>query len=134
MFKKSLIIITILLLGGCSLPNNKIAINKAPKWLYDPYIENDSIAAVGCAKSHFKGVAAQKKLAISRAIDEIAIQYKVKVENVTLRKKSSYNGMKGSSSTQSSSLHLVDNIEIQTKTKDIYTKPNGEICAWVIIK
>lgn len=134
MLKKSLLIVTILLLGGCSLTNNKMVINQVPKWLNNPYIEKDDVAAVGCAGIHFKGESAQKKLAISRAIDDIATQYKVKIDNVTLRKKSIYNGMKGSSSTQSSSLHSIDNLELKTKIKDIYKKTNGEICVWVVLK
>ena len=136
MFKLVLLVVSVMLFNGCNTVNNTTVPkqNEEPKWLLDPYIDNDKIAAVGCSQIHFKGVAAQKDLAISRAIDRIATQNSVIVNNVTVREKSSYNGKKGTTSSSSSSLHTVDNINISTKTKAIYTKKDGEICAWVVQK
>ena len=134
MIKNSLLIVSTLLFNGCVIQNNTPTKIEEPKWLIDPYIQNDKIAAVGCAKIHFKGISAQKDLAISRAIDRIATQNKVIVNNVTMRKKSSSNGSRRSSSSSSSSLHSVNNVSISTKTKALYTKPNNEICAWVVQK
>ena len=122
-----------LVLGGCTSSISSLTGGtEEPKWLIDPYVESDKIAAVGCAGQHFNGVEAQKKLAISRAIDQIATQTKVSVSNVTLRRKSSQNGVRGNSSSQSTSLQSVDNVSVQTRTKALYTKPNGDICAWVV--
>ena len=56
----------------------------------------------------------------------------VVVENVAYRKKSINNGEKVNSSSSSSSLHTVNNVKISTKTKAIYTKQDGQICAWVV--
>ena len=120
---------------GCVKQTNNTTVTKQnlePQWLLDPYVDNDKIAAVGCARTHFKGAEAQKDLAISRAIDRIATQNQVTVNNMTLREKSSSNGRKNSSSAQSTSLQSVNNVKISTKTKAIYTKPDGEICAWVV--
>ena len=102
-----------------------------PAWLLDPYTAGDKIAAVGCAAKHFKGVEAQKKLAISRAIDQIATQNSVTVNNVTLRKRE-VNSMGGNSGMNSTSMQSVDNVNISTKVKALYTKDNGDICAWVV--
>jgi len=137
MIKKIILIATIIFFSGCTMLNQKAKEpvakqNAEPEWLLDPYYKNDKIAAVGCAKQHFKGESAQKKLAISRAIDAIATQNKVTVNNATLRSKSSSNGRRGNSSSQSTSLQSVDNVKISTKTKAIYKKPNGEMCAWVV--
>ena len=134
MLKTTLLISSILFLTGCVSGNNmnKTKEKKEPKWLLDPYIENDTIAAIGCSRRHFKGIEAQKDLAISRAIDRIATQNSVIVDNVTMRQKISENGRQGISATSSSSLHTVDKIKISTKTKALYTKSNGEICAWVV--
>ena len=134
MIKITTIILSALLFAGCVSPRNSNITkqNTEPKWLLDPYIENDKIAAIGCAKRHFKGKEAQKNLAISRAIDRIAIQNSVIVDNVTLRKKKISNGLRGASTTSSSSLQTVDNVKISTKTKAIYTKKDGEICVWVV--
>ena len=123
-----------MLLSGC-IPSNDTTVPKQtaePKWLLDPYTKNDEIASIGCAKKHFKGVEAQKDLAISRAIDRIATQNSVIVDNVTLRKKSSSNGRRGNSSSSSSSLQTVEKVKISTRTKALYTKPDGEICVWVV--
>ena len=126
--------VTVLLFSGCVTDkylNNKTVSNGVPKWIDDPYIDGDEIAAVGCSLPHFNGKEAQKKLAISRAIDQVAAQKRVKVQNVKLMKKS-VNGINRSSSMDSSSLQSVDGVLISTKIKAIFTKKNGEICAWVI--
>ncbi len=136
MLKLISLIVSVMLLSGC-IPQNNTTVpkqNSEPKWLLNPYIDNNKIAAIGCSRKHFKGIEAQKDLAISRAIDRIATQNSVIVDNVTYRQKSSSNGNKGSSSSASSSLHSVENVKISTKTKALYTKPNGEICAWVVQK
>ena len=128
-------VISVVLFTGCanSLINNDTSvINQEPKWLLDPYIEQDKYAAVGCSKIHFNGVTAQEKLAVSRAIDKIATQKRVTVDNVTLRRKSTSNGYAGNSSSDSSSLQSVEKLAVSTKTKAIYTKKNGEICVWVV--
>ena len=135
MFIKSLLIVSVMLFTGCLKQENNTPVtkqNSEPKWLLDPYFDNDNIAAVGCARTHFKGKEAQKDLAISRAIDRIATQNQVTVNNTTLREKSSSNGRKGTSNSQSTSLQSVDGVKVSTKTKAIYTKPDGEICAWVV--
>lgn len=134
MYKSIIFVVSVMLFSGCTISNNTTVTkkNEEPKWLLDPYVDNDKIAAVGCARQHFNGIEAQKNLAISRAIDRIATQNSVIVDNVTLRKKSSQNGRKGISSSSTSSLHTVDKVKISTKTKALYTKPDGEICAWVV--
>ncbi len=134
MLKKSLLVVSVMLFTGCTMINNTTVTKEVePKWLIDPYYKNDKVAAVGCAKIHFKGEEAQKDLAISRAIDRIATQHKVTVDNVTLRRKSVSN-MGNSSSANSSSLHTVDKLTISTKVNAVFKKSNGDICAWVVQK
>jgi len=132
MFKFSIVLISVIFVIGCSPLTNLTKQNGEPKWLLDPYVDGDEIAAVGCARTHFKGTEAQKDLAISRAIDRIATQNSIIVENVTMRQKDTANGRSGNSSSSSSSLHTVDKVKISTKTKDLYTKKDGQICAWVV--
>ena len=136
MLKTITLFIVSIILSGCVTQNsnNSIKINLEPKWLQNPYIDNDNIAAVGCAQIHFKGISAQKDLAISRAINRIATQKNVIVQNITYRQKKNANGKKIISKLESSSLHTVSTVKISTKTKAIYKKPDGEICAWVIQK
>jgi hypothetical protein len=99
-----------------------------PEWLDNPQKEsNGRIAAVGCSTKHFKGISAQKKLAVQRAIDEIAMQTNTKVSNVVLRQKSNI-----SSSSNSTSLQEVNEENISTTIMQYYTKKDGDICVWVI--
>jgi len=126
------IILLILFFSGCANTSNinskAISNNNEPAWLLNPQKEaGDKLTAVGCAAIHYKGVTAQKKLAVSRAIDEIATQVRVKVDNVTLRRKTN-----GYSSASSTSLQSVDKVNLKTKIMAYYKKPDGEICAWVI--
>ena len=135
MFQFSIVFISVVFFIGCSPLTNLTKQNQEPKWLLDPYIDGDEIAAVGCAKTHFKGIEAQKDLAISRAINRIAIQNSVIVDNITYRQKNNSNDKKRSTSiSATSSLHTVEKTKISTKTKAIYTKIDGEICAWVVQK
>jgi len=133
-FSYILVIIIAMLMNGCLAKPAAQSVQKAyPKWLDDPYVENDHIAAVGCARAHYNGPDAQKKLAVSNAIDEIALQKKMTVKNVTLRRKSR-NGSSNNISLQedTSSLHEVEKVSVQTKIKAYFTKNNGDICAWVV--
>jgi uncharacterized lipoprotein YajG len=134
MLKRTFLIASVMLFVGCSSQNNTTVPkqNQEPQWLLDPYIDNDKFAAVGCAQRHIKGISAQKDLAISRAIDRIATQNGVTVENVTMREKTTSNGRRGSSSSKSSSLHTVSEVTVSTKTKAIYKNNDGEICVWVV--
>jgi hypothetical protein len=137
MLKYIVIIVSVILLSGCLQKNDTTVTkkNNTPKWLNDPYIDNDQIAAIGCSQLHFKGITAQKDLAISRAINRIAIQNSVIVDNITYRQKNNSNDKKrGTSISATSSLHTVEKTKISTKTKAIYTKIDGEICAWVVQK
>ena len=97
-------------------------------------MNGDKIAAVGCSKQHFKGKSYQQKLAISVAIDQIAMQNKVTISNTTLRAKKISNGQRLSSSSRSSSLQTVDKVSVSTIVKKIYNKRNGDICVWVVQK
>ena len=135
MFKLISFIITLIILQGCQTQNitPKTNNNNIPKWLLNPYVDGDSIAAIGCSQIHFNGIAAQKDLAISRAIDRIAAQNRVIIENVTYRE-TYLQGNNKNSNLKSSSLHTIDKVKISTKIKEIYTKQDGEICAWVVQK
>ncbi|MGB5792592.1 hypothetical protein [Poseidonibacter sp.] len=103
-----------------------------PNWILNPESgANGKLAGSGCSKIHYKGIEAQKKLAISRAIEQIAIQKKVKINTSTYRNKLNQNGVI-SSTSKNSSLQEVEDLNISSTVKEIYLKENGDICAWVI--
>jgi outer membrane biogenesis lipoprotein LolB len=124
------------LLFGCThqqpTPQSSNTINSEPLWLSDPQKgANGKLTAIGCASRHANGEAAQKKLALQRAIDEIAMQKKTKVQTVTYNTKTITATTKNSK-TDSSSLHEVENLSVSTKLLDHYTKPDGDICVWAV--
>jgi len=128
-----LFLIVFILFVGCSTSNKNVNTkvenkSKIPEWLNDPQNgSNGKIAAIGCAGRHFKGIHAQKKLAVQRAIDEIAMQTNTKVSKITLRKRTD-----NSSSSSSASLQEVNAQNISTKVMQYYTKADGDICVWVL--
>lgn len=80
-----------LLLLGCAKetkvkPQTKLNTTQdgIPTWVYNP-MHNGKVGAVGSAKTHFKGRTAQRKLAITRALEELALQKGVKVDTTTKR-------------------------------------------------
>lgn len=138
---KNLIMVSVLLFTACYNDPKPTNINpsiveksKEPLWLDNPYIENDAVAAIGCARRNFHGKVAQKKKAESIALDEIALQVNTKVSNTTLRNKKYRNGKQVSSRVDSNSLQTVKNVELNTKIKAHYTKENGDICAWIVLR
>jgi hypothetical protein len=136
-------LITLLLFGGCAgsnlepkskeLPTQQTT-SQEPAWLDDPYVEHDKVAAIGCARINFKGRVAQRKKAESIALDEIALQVKTTVSNQTLRDQQHYNGREVYSKVHSISDQSVEDLSLSTKIKDSYTKENGDICVWMVLR
>jgi len=134
-------IFLLLFFNGCSNPNNthskaiqipQIEKAKQPLWLDDPQkMALGKLTAVGCASKHINGEVAQKKLALQRAIDEIAMQKRTKVQTISYTTKT-ISGVDKSSKIESSSLHEVENLEVATKVMEYFTKSDGDICVWVI--
>ena len=145
MKKKSVVLFaSILLFTACASsdvkPKSKLVVKHEvnqkgePLWLEDPYIENDKVAAVGCARRHFKGKVAQRKKAESIALDEIATQVKTTVSNQTLRDQKHYNGREVYSKVHTISGQKVDDVSVSTKIKDSYTSEDGNICVWMVLR
>lgn len=120
-------------MSGC-IPQNimqdsqpKQATNNPPQWLNDPNFIKDKRNAVGCAYTHVNGENEQKKLAISRAIEQIALQKNTQVNVVTYRKKTS----NGTASNETSSLQSVDGQNLSTKVIDTYKDHDNKLCVLV---
>jgi len=121
----------ILFIIGCSNHSNKAPGVVEPSWLYKPNL-NGKKGAVGSSKPHFKGKTAQRRVAISRALDELAIQSGVEVESIIMRKeKSSSLGV--SSLTLIQSTQKTKGVIITAHIEEVWTDPrNKEIYIWLI--
>ena len=78
--KKIIFIFILIFLFSCSSTNKNIQNNEKPKWITEGTYDGKS--AIGIARLHIKGKNAQRKIAISRAIEEIAMQMGTKVSTV----------------------------------------------------
>ena len=117
--------------GGATQNTYNTQNNNIPQWLTNPNFIKNKISAVGSAGIHYKGKSEQRKLAISRAIDQIALQKKTTVSNQTIRESS-----KGHLQTSKThSLQSTNNISLSTKVieeyNDIY---NNKLYVLVIEK
>lgn len=66
---------------ACTATVEQKSANQLPSWFYTPSGDG-YIGGVGVCATHVKGATAQRELAISRALEDIARQYGVKVDSV----------------------------------------------------
>lgn len=128
--KTLLFLFPIIFLSGCYVEQQiyNTSQSSQPKWLDTPSPIQDKLSAVGCAYIHVSGENEQTKLAISRAIEQIALQKQAKVSVVTYRTKNAT----GSNSAETSSLQEVNAEKISTKVIDTYKDKDGRICVLVV--
>jgi len=112
---------------GCS---SKVPIVE-PAWLYKPSL-NGKTGAVGSSKPQFKGKTVQRRVAISRALDELAQQSGVEVGNIIMRnEKSTATG--AISSTEVTSTQKTSGIMINAHIEEIWTDPRTkEMHIWLV--
>ena len=132
MFKTFFSLFFILFISlGCSSHSNKPILVIEPAWLYKPNL-NGKTGAVGSSKPHFKGTTLQRRVAISRALDELAMQSGVKVGNIIMRKERS-SALGGSSSTTVHSTQTSAGVLINAHIEEIWVNPrNKEMHIWLV--
>lgn len=108
-------LITLSLAACSSLPGQQSSYNAEPDWVKNSHLM-DGVVGVGSAKTHLKGPAAQRALATSRALDEIARQKGVSVSNVVARRES-MTATRASSSMQTASQQVVNNNQVHAVIK-----------------
>lgn len=129
--KKNILLLILLFFVSCSSTYENIdkQTNKKPSWILNPQTSS-KLSAVGCSQIHIKGIHAQKKLAIARAIEQIALQKNTKVDVLSYRKKTIIGNNKISRLNETSSIQE-SHESIKTRIKDFYTNNDKEICVWV---
>lgn len=110
--------IVITTISACSLlpSNSSSTLREQPSWVTNPSSAG-KIVGLGSAKSHIKGPAAQRALAMSRALDEIAKQKGVSVSNIVTTQ-GSMSATRASSSLQTVSQQVVNNNQVHAVIKD----------------
>lgn len=102
-----------------------------PKWVFEPS-KNGKIGGVGISKSHFEGKTAQRSLAISRALDEIARQMGVEV--VSLQKISTVGtSQKATTSLESYSFQTTDGKTVRARVETFWEdRAHDELYVWMV--
>ena len=121
------VLVIFLFLNGCnsqsSYAQNCNINQKAPK---------GKIGGLGIALRHLGGKSAQRKLAISRALDEIASQLGTTVSNQTIRRENINNGTKNST-MQIYSFQTTNGKIVKAKIEHTcYDSRSGELYIWMV--
>ena len=104
--------------------------NAKPDWFFNTS-KDGKTGGVGISGIHINGLSAQRGLAISRAVDEIARQLGVKVSSVL--KISTTNSSAGSNTAMESySIHTVDGRSVTATISGIWVDPaTDELYIWM---
>jgi hypothetical protein len=125
-----------LLLGGCGETSVKPAYNKykKPEWILNPNL-NGKVGAVGVAATTYdQKISTQRKLAIQRALDELALQQGVKVELDMNKKEHIENDTLSTSMDVKSSYKTTNNTKMKAHIEAIWQDPSSdEIYIWLVL-
>ncbi|WP_345993289.1 hypothetical protein [Sulfurimonas sp. HSL-1716] len=129
-----LLSLLLLLFPGCSYeaaPAKK-QLSTYPAWINNPCLGGVT-GSVGSSLPHFKGPAYQRKLAISRALDELALQKGVEIDLVAKREQTSKNdNVRSTSDIQSE--QRVTNSKVTAHIEATYTDPQTkELFVWMVL-
>lgn len=132
------ILIGVLLISGCSARNEVkydnpalSPIEKTPAWIYETS-KDGKIGGVGISKPHYAGKTAQRSLAISRALDEIARQLGVKVVN-SQKTTTTGTSLNATTTLEIYSFQTTDGKVIRATIQAFWEdKPNEELYVWML--
>ncbi len=129
----SSLLLMLLLFTGCnSQPEPARQKSQAPSWILNPN-QNGKIGAVGSAmRTYDQKLSTQRKLAITRALDELSLQTGVKVKMVML-KEENYNSDRGSSKMDIAASYKTDGV-ITAHIESVYQdRASGELFVWMVM-
>ncbi len=117
-------------LSACQSKQTPLPVQE-PQWINAPMKEG-KIGAVGSAKVHFKGKTAQRKLAISRALDELAQQSGVSVKSAIVTQERRQ-GQQTKASVDLYSVQNTANETIKAHIQAVWVNPKtDEIFVWLL--
>lgn len=104
-----------------------------PEWFFNPDL-SDKPGGVGIAGPHINGLHAQKKLAVKRALNELAKQLGVEVESTTeLISKGSSD--RAQTRQRVYSVQTVKGKVVRAKLKEIWQDPRTkELFVWMVLQ
>ena len=124
-------LVLLFVLAGCnSQPAPKTS--SVPSWILNPN-QNEKSGAVGSSmRTYDQKTSTQRKLAITRALDELSLQRGVKVA-MSLTKQESYKNGNGSSQMNVGANYQTKNT-ITAHIEEVYEdKVSGELFIWMVL-
>lgn len=124
----------IIFFAGCNsdVAPAKKAVSTYPAWINNPNLGGVT-GSVGSSGPHFKGPAYQRKLAISRALDELAIQKGVEIDLVAKREQTAKDDNVHSASNIKTE-QRVKNSQVTAHIEATYTDPKtNELFVWMVL-
>ncbi len=123
-------LLAILFLSGCT-GEPKSSKYEQPSWVLNPN-QNGKIGAVGTAYRHYKGLAYQRKLAITRALDELSLQRGVDV-SLNMKKYEQVKNDKSSSTVEVKGKYSSKN-RVTAHIEKIWQDPmSQELFIWMVM-
>jgi len=128
----SSLLLIIFVLAGCNSQPASPKVSSTPSWILNPNQDGKNGAVGSSMRTYDQKTSTQRKLAITRALDELSLQRGVKVE-MSLTKQETYKN--GSGSTQM-------NVGANYQTKSTITahieavyedKISGELFIWMVM-
>ena len=134
MFKllTSLALVLTLFTGCNSAQPEPTAKKGEPSWVLNPN-QNGVLGAIGVAgRTYDQKISTQRKLAITRALDELSLQQGVKVQ-MSMTKRDKVTKHSSSMSMDSKSTYTTNN-SVTAHIEDMYKdKMSGEIYVWMVM-
>ncbi len=125
-------IIVLFVMAGCSLQPATTKLNTTPSWIVNPN-QNGKIGAVGSSMiTYDQKRSTQRKLAITRALDELSLQRGVKVQMSMTKEESYTNGNTNTHMNVEASYDVRE--EITAHIEDVYEdKISKELFIWMVL-
>lgn len=133
-------ILLLLFLIGCTnnastqINENMYDINGYPKWIANPTLNGKySYGAAGSAARSYKGPSHQRKLAVQRAIEELAAQIETQIVSTTISLDTVTNQTASYKSETTSTYNINKNVsgKIMDTWKD---NRNNQLYIWMVIE
>ena len=126
----SSLVLALLVFSGC-MSEPKKSKYEQPSWVMKPN-QGGSTGAVGTAYRHHKGLSHQRKLAITRALDELSLQKGVKV-SISMNKQEHVKNDKSTSELDVESKYSSSNT-VTAHIEEIWQDPlSQEFFVWMVI-
>ncbi|MDA3908902.1 MAG: hypothetical protein PF437_07420 [Sulfurimonas sp.] len=127
----SSVFLVLFVFAGCnSQPVPKVS--TTPSWIFNPNQSGKNGAVGSSMRTYDQKTSTQRKLAITRALDELSLQRGVKVE-MRLTKQESYKNGNGSTQMNIDANYQTKNT-ITAHIEEIYQdKVSGELFIWMVM-